>query len=78
MSQSFLLHHPKFGAYTELYAGLSPDISTERNGSYVIPWGRIAVPRKDLVQVMKSKEEGGSGNAAAFWEWCEAEVAKYE
>jgi retinol dehydrogenase-12 len=72
-----MLHHPKFGAYTELYAGLSADISPEGNGLYVIPWGRIFVPRQDLVDAMKSKEEGGTGNAAAFWEWCEAETARY-
>ncbi|KAL1984148.1 hypothetical protein VTN96DRAFT_9453 [Rasamsonia emersonii] len=33
-----LLYEAKFGAYTELYAGLSPDITLEsNNGAYVIP-----------------------------------------
>ncbi|CAG8303070.1 unnamed protein product [Penicillium salamii] len=35
------LHETKFGAYTELYAGLSSEITPEQNGAYIIPWGRI-------------------------------------
>jgi hypothetical protein len=35
-----LLHEAKFGAYTELYAGLSSEITLEKNGAYIIPWGR--------------------------------------
>jgi NAD(P)-dependent dehydrogenase (short-subunit alcohol dehydrogenase family) len=45
----FLLYHAKFGAYTELWAGLSDDLTIEENGGYVIPWGRIhPAPRKYL------------------------------
>lgn len=73
-----MLHHPRFGAYTELFAGLSHEIKAEQTGSYIIPWGRIFVPRKDLLEAMKSREEGGSGTAAAFWSWCETETAKYD
>ncbi|KAK1982914.1 hypothetical protein LZ30DRAFT_589525 [Colletotrichum cereale] len=69
------LHEARFGGYTELYAGLSPEISLENNGAYVIPWGRIRpdtdCPRKDLVNAMKSEAEGGTGYAANFWDWCE-------
>lgn len=35
-----LLYDAKYGAYTELFAGLSEDLSMEDNGSYIIPWGR--------------------------------------
>ncbi|EPS27392.1 hypothetical protein PDE_02335 [Penicillium oxalicum 114-2] len=77
-STSWMLHHPRFGAYTELFAGLSHEIKAEQAGSYIIPWGRISVPRKDLLKAMKSREEGGSGTAAAFWSWCETETAKYD
>ncbi|KAJ6146876.1 hypothetical protein N7497_008858 [Penicillium chrysogenum] len=34
---SLLLHEAKFGAYTELYAGLSSEITLEKNGAYIIP-----------------------------------------
>ena len=72
-----MLHHPRFGAYTELYSGISPDVLAQKNGSYFIPWGREFTPRPDLLNAMKSKEEGGTGIAAALWDWCKAETASF-
>lgn len=70
-----LLHEAKFGAYTELYAGLSSEITIEKNGAYIIPWGRIRpdqdCPRRDIITAMTSAEEGGLGYPTRFWEWCE-------
>jgi len=70
-----VLFDPVFGAYTQLYAGLSRDITAERNGAYVIPWGRIrgdeACPRKDILNAMLPEEEGGLGYGEKLWEWCE-------
>lgn len=64
-----------YGAYTELYAGLSPDVTLEKSGSYIIPWGRIrpneATPRQDLIKSGDSKEEGGLDYGNKFWAWCE-------
>ncbi|EXF82371.1 hypothetical protein CFIO01_01831 [Colletotrichum fioriniae PJ7] len=69
------LYETKFGAYTELYAGLSPDISFDNNGAYVIPWGRIRIdddiPRKDIVKALKPVAEEGLGYTTKFWDWCE-------
>ncbi|KAK1598940.1 uncharacterized protein LY79DRAFT_505587 [Colletotrichum navitas] len=69
------LYETRHGGYTELFAGLSPEISLENNGAYVIPWGRIRTdgdcPRKDLLDAMKLETEGGTGYAAKFWDWCE-------
>lgn len=70
-------HHPKFGGYPELYAGLSQDIDLEQNGSYVIPWDRLFVPRQYLLLSMKSLEEGGSEIAAVFWDCCKTETANH-
>lgn len=37
------------GPLTQLYAGLMPDAGKpERNGSYLIPFGRYGVTRKDI------------------------------
>ncbi|KAI0555555.1 short-chain dehydrogenase [Xylaria curta] len=73
-----LMGHPAVeGAYTELYAGLSPDITIEKTGSWVIPFGRIGEIRKDLQEAARSKEEGGNGNAAKFWDWTEEQVKQY-
>lgn len=70
-----LLSDAMYGAYTELYAGFSPDISLENSGSYVIPWGRIrpnkATPRQDLIKAGDSKEEGGLDYGNKLWAWCE-------
>ena len=75
---SWLLHDAKLGAYTELWAGLSPDVTAANNGGYVIPWGRWhTAPRTDLLSALKSKEDGGSGRAAEFREWCDTQTQEY-
>ncbi|KAK5651382.1 hypothetical protein OQA88_12539 [Cercophora sp. LCS_1] len=70
---AFVLYEPKFGGYTELYAGLSPDLTMENQGAYIMPWGRIQehTSRQDILQAAKPVEEGGGGLGAKFWEWCE-------
>lgn len=73
-------HPPKFGAYTELWAGLSEEVTVQNGlrGEYVIPWGRWhSKPRQDIVDALKTEEEGGTGQAAEFWEWCEAQTREY-
>ncbi|KAF4955472.1 hypothetical protein FSARC_11839 [Fusarium sarcochroum] len=69
------LHDPKYGAYTGLFSGFSPEISLENNGSYIIPWGRIRsdedFTRKDIIQAMTPESQGGLGYTGKFWDWCE-------
>ncbi|TFB03034.1 hypothetical protein CCMA1212_004987 [Trichoderma ghanense] len=73
-----LLHKPRMGALSELYAGLSTDIGLENNGCYVIPWGRISHNvRADLVKASRPTEEGGSGRAEEFWEICAEKTRDY-
>ncbi|KAI1012029.1 hypothetical protein LB503_004352 [Fusarium chuoi] len=72
------LHPPKRGAYSELWAGVSTEINLEDGGRYGIPWGRWhPSPRKDLVQSLKTKEDGGSGIAADFWDWCDQQTKEF-
>ncbi|CAL3965505.1 hypothetical protein PZA11_001769 [Diplocarpon coronariae] len=71
------LYEPIHGAYTELFAGLSPDVTIDNNGAWVIPWGRYGPLRADLEAACKSKEEGGTGIATQFWEWSEEQVKSY-
>ncbi|KAL2008518.1 hypothetical protein VTN00DRAFT_6712 [Thermoascus crustaceus] len=73
-----LLHKARLAANTELYAGLSPDITIEKNGCYIVPWGRISESlRKDLVDATKLKENEGTGRAKEFWEFCEEKTKDY-
>ncbi|PBP22433.1 short chain dehydrogenase reductase [Diplocarpon rosae] len=74
---NMMLHEPIYGAYTELYAGLSTDITTGNNGSFVEPWGRLCLSRNDIEAGAMTKDEGGTGIGHEFWEWTEKEVAKY-
>lgn len=74
-----LMWDAHYGAYTELYAGLSPEITVEDNGGYVIPWGRKHPNlRQDLVDALKSERKGGAGLAEKFWEWCEKETTQFK
>jgi NAD(P)-dependent dehydrogenase (short-subunit alcohol dehydrogenase family) len=73
-----LLYHSRMGAYTELWAGLSSDLLTEDGGKYIVPWGRLhPSPRQDLLDAMKTEEEGGTGLAAMFVEYCERETVAF-
>jgi NAD(P)-dependent dehydrogenase (short-subunit alcohol dehydrogenase family) len=76
-----LLHNPKLAGYTSLYAGLSHEITLEKSGTYVIPWGRIQSDnesvRQDMIKAMNPEEAGGLGYAKKFWEWCEAQLRPF-
>ncbi|KAL9616156.1 MAG: hypothetical protein Q9160_008936 [Pyrenula sp. 1 TL-2023] len=72
------MHEVKMGAYTELWAGLSQDVKPEDGGRCGIPWGRWHTsPREDVLESLKSKEAGGTGLAAEFWEWCDEKTKEY-
>ena len=72
-----MLYPAKYGGYTELYVGLSSDLTTEHNGRYIAPWGRLGHNRPDIEASLKSKAEGGSGKAEQFWQYCERETKQY-
>ncbi|KAH8684063.1 hypothetical protein BGZ61DRAFT_455587 [Ilyonectria robusta] len=79
MLLSMLLFPTEFGAYTELYAGWSKDISLKDNGAYVCPWGRIGTDslRADVLKAAELKDNGGTGEAEELWEWCDRETRKF-
>ncbi|ORY02748.1 putative estradiol 17 beta-dehydrogenase [Clohesyomyces aquaticus] len=68
---------PPMGACTELFAGLSPEVTMEKSGSWVIPFGRFYPLRQDLINATKSEAEGGTGGCRKFWDWSENEVKSY-
>ncbi|ODH36220.1 hypothetical protein ACO22_02826 [Paracoccidioides brasiliensis] len=71
------IYPPVFGAYTELFAGLSREVTSKEPGTWIIPWGRFAPVRKDLVEATKTEEEEGNGTALKFWEWTEKQIKPY-
>ncbi|KAI9170739.1 Short-chain dehydrogenase/reductase [Paramyrothecium foliicola] len=75
--QTFFLYDSIYGAYTEIFAGLSPAVNMEKTGAWIAPWGRFANLRKDLVDAGKTKEEGGSGRAREFWDWTEDQIKPF-
>ncbi|KAI2643221.1 NAD(P)-binding protein [Xylaria nigripes] len=75
--QSTLLHPSVYGAYTCIYAAFSPEVTLEKSGTYVAPWGNLWHVAANMINAAKSLEEGGDGTAKAFWEWCEAQLDKH-
>jgi len=57
---TLVLHEPKMGDCTALWAGLGAEVSVEDEGRYVVPCGRWhPQPRKDIGMALKAKGEGG-------------------
>jgi len=76
--QGIIFKPAKFGAYTELFAGFSPDVTVQKNGSFLIPWGRFSSLRDDIAAGTKTKEQNGTGLSKVFWDYCESEVGSFK
>ena len=48
MAYDLFFHDQKMGAYTLLFAGLSPEITNKNKGDHVISFGRLGLIRQDL------------------------------
>ncbi|KAM0425967.1 hypothetical protein ACHAPT_008906 [Fusarium lateritium] len=69
-----VLYPTIYGAYTNLFAGFSPEVTLEKSGTFVAPWGRLWHATKDMIAGSKTRAEGGTGIAKEFWEWSEAQL----
>ncbi|KAF2738841.1 short-chain dehydrogenase, partial [Polyplosphaeria fusca] len=65
---------PKYGAYTELYAGFAPDVQT---GGFYWPWGRKGVVPDHVEESTVAPADGGKSVAARFYDWCEYETKAF-
>ncbi|TVY14192.1 putative oxidoreductase [Lachnellula arida] len=65
-----LLFPPIHGAYTELWAALAPELTPDKSGAYVYPWGRFGSLPTGVEISLKEKSEAGTGVAIKFVEWC--------
>lgn len=69
----WLLYPAYKGAYTELWAGWSDELTVERRATFVMPWGRDGTPyvRKDITDAIDD------GLVDKFWYYCETETRAY-
>lgn len=75
-----VMRHPKFGAYTYLWMGLSREVTMEDaiQGRYAICNGRWHPgQRQDLVLATRDTNEGGTGQAKELMDWIERKLAAY-
>ncbi|KAI7263318.1 hypothetical protein KC345_g9193 [Hortaea werneckii] len=63
----------RFGAYSELYAGFSPDVQP---GDFVIPFGRRTKLPSHIAKSLETDTRGQS-TATRFWKWCEDQIRDY-
>ncbi|RYP47177.1 hypothetical protein DL768_006727 [Monosporascus sp. mg162] len=75
--KALALFPPVYGAYVELYAAFSTELSMKNSGDWVVPWGRLYPIRDDLLDATKSESEGGNGHARKFWDWSEEQVKDF-
>jgi hypothetical protein len=77
ITDTFILYEPHFGAYTELFASLSPKITPGKSGAYVYPWGRLGALPDGIEDSLRPESEGVSGVAAKFSAWCVEKTRPY-
>lgn len=68
---------PIYGAYTELWCALAPELTPANSGSYVYPWGRFGHLPAGTELSLKDPSEGGTGLAAKFVLWCEKQAESH-
>ncbi|KAI5923972.1 NAD(P)-binding protein [Camillea tinctor] len=72
-----VLYPPKMGAYTVIFAALSPEVTLDKSGKFIAPWGQLWEVSNDLVAATKPKSENGTEEAAKFWKWTEIQLRPY-
>ncbi|KAL6942366.1 hypothetical protein ACO0QE_003540 [Hanseniaspora vineae] len=64
-----IFYPPLYGAFTELYAALSPSIKEQ--GLYVVPFGDIRPPRADIAEALKN------GVDIKLWDFVQSQLKEY-
>lgn len=68
---------PINGGYTELWTVLTPELTLDKSGAYVFPWGRFGALPKGIENSIKGEDEGGKGIAAKFVQWCNRQTETF-
>ncbi|KAI9150073.1 Short-chain dehydrogenase/reductase [Paramyrothecium foliicola] len=77
ITDNFILYEATYGAYTELFAILTPELTPNKTGAYVYPWGRFGPLPVGIEDSLKTESEGGSGVSAKFLAWCDEQTKVY-
>ncbi|KAG6026834.1 hypothetical protein E4U41_001157 [Claviceps citrina] len=79
LASKLFAYPARYGAYTELYSGWSPDINMDHGGMFVIPWGRNGnhVLRSELRKAIEESSTDETCAVRKFWEWSEKETSQY-
>ncbi|KAL4815044.1 hypothetical protein BDW67DRAFT_164828 [Aspergillus spinulosporus] len=65
-----IANKPEIGAYTQLFAGLSPEVTAEvAEKEWIVPPGKVGCPRRDLFTDTETSRK--------WWEWNEEQVKAY-
>lgn len=67
------MYPPIYGAYTELWTALSPEVTPDRSGAYVYPWGRFGSIPAGIEDSMSEE----CGISAKFVAWCGRETEAF-
>lgn len=67
----WMLFDVKYGAYSELYSVLSPDVTMKDQGKYVVPFGEFHDPRGDIKLGLTN------GKDKQLWDLVEEKISSY-
>ncbi|KAB5513196.1 hypothetical protein GE09DRAFT_1209109 [Coniochaeta sp. 2T2.1] len=69
-----LMKPARYGAYTQLFAALSPEVTLQHNGAFIIPWGRFGVLPDHIEQEIRPDSGKEARISRQFWGYCEGAV----
>lgn len=50
----------------------------QKNGFFLMPWGRFGSLRDDITAQMKPKGQGGKELSKKFWAYCESAIESFK
>ncbi|KAB5533479.1 hypothetical protein GE09DRAFT_1176965 [Coniochaeta sp. 2T2.1] len=69
-----LMKLARYGAYTQLFAALSPEVTPAHNGGFIVPWGRFDVLPGHIEKEIRPAGDKEIGISRQFWDYCKGAV----
>ncbi|KAI0153403.1 hypothetical protein BJ166DRAFT_532715 [Pestalotiopsis sp. NC0098] len=70
ITEKFFVYPAIFGAYTELFAAISPELTPAKSGEYIYPWGRFGDLPAGVAAALEAKDDVRASISARFVAWC--------